>query len=112
MDHVLERKSTMHRFVSLAQAYRGWSKTQTAERLGREVAKVVPESGNPKLDLVVAIADALEWPVGDVAEALWRPGHGARQPGVRTPFHELDAQSRQAHRDGRSPRSSRDLLRT
>lgn len=101
MDQVLERKSTMHRFVSLAQAYRGWSKTQTAERLGREVAKVVPESGNPKLDLVVAIADALEWPVGDVAETLWRPGSGARAPGARTPFHELDAQSRQAHRDGR-----------
>lgn len=101
MDQVLERKSTMHRFVSLAQAYRGWSKTQTAERLGREVAKVVPESGNPKLDLVVAIADALEWPVGDVAEALWRPG--SRSPGqaARTPFRELDAQARQAHRDGR-----------
>lgn len=101
MDQVLERKSTMHRFVSLAQAYRGWSKTQTAERLGREVAKVVPESGNPKLDLVVAIADALEWPVGDVAEALWRPVSRSSGQAARTPFRELDAQARQAHRDGR-----------
>ena len=69
MDQVLERKSTMHRFVSLAQAYRGWSKTQTAERLGREVAKVVPESGNPKLDLVVA---------GTTEGVLMRPSASGR----------------------------------
>lgn len=101
MDAIHERKSAMHRFVSLAQAYRGWSKTQTAERLGREVAKVVPESGNPKLDLVVAIADALDWPVGDVAETLWRPTELSDASTPSAPFRELDAAARTAHREGR-----------
>ncbi len=101
MDMIHERKRAMHRFVSLAQAYRGWSKTQTAERLGREVAKVVPDSGNPKLDLVVAIAEALEWPVGEVAESVWRPGRRAIGSGNAAQFMLLDDEARTAHREGR-----------
>ena len=62
------RRDRLSQFVDLARIYRRWTKIQTAQALGREPSKVVPESGNPKLDLVVGLAEALDWDVGDVAE--------------------------------------------
>lgn len=57
--------------ISMAQNYLGCSKTQLALALNRDPAKVVPDSGNPKLDMVMGLSDVLDWPAGDVAEALW-----------------------------------------
>lgn len=65
------RRARIDRFAELARRYRGWSRTQLSERLGREVGKIVPDSGVPKLDLIASIANALEWPLGDLAEAMW-----------------------------------------
>lgn len=57
--------------VELACIARGWSRQALAAHLGRDVSRLVPEAGNPKLDYVMKLADALEWPVGDVAQAIW-----------------------------------------
>ncbi|MBX3354126.1 MAG: hypothetical protein KF724_00330 [Phycisphaeraceae bacterium] len=65
------RRDRLVHVIDLARLYRGWTRQEVAAALGREPAKMIPESGNPKLDLVVGIARLLEWPVGDVADCLW-----------------------------------------
>jgi hypothetical protein len=94
------RREILNRFIDLARVYRGWSKTQLAEALGRDPSKLIPDSGNPKLDLVVALANVLDWPVGDVAEAVWIDED---DPGLAAPgegFDALDRTARDAHRAG------------
>jgi len=69
---ILERRrDRLVHVLDLARMYRGWTKQEIAQALGREPSKVVPESGNPKLDLVVGLARLLEWSIGEVAECLW-----------------------------------------
>lgn len=98
MDAAIVRRERLSRFVDLARVYRGWSRQELASRLGRDASKVVPESGNPKLDLVVALADALDWTVGDVAECVWtEPG---RQESAAGNYGELDERALAAHRSG------------
>ena len=65
------QKSKLSCFVDLARVYRGWSRTELSRVLGRDPSKIIPESGNPKLDLLVGLAEALDWSVGDVAESVW-----------------------------------------
>lgn len=67
----LARKRRLEQLLELAGVYRGWTRKQLAAALDRDATKVVPESGNPKLDLVVALSELLDWPVGDVVGALW-----------------------------------------
>lgn len=69
-DSIIQRER-LCRFVDLARVYRGWSRTELSKVLGRDPSKIVPDSGNPKLDLIVGLADALDWSVGDVAECVW-----------------------------------------
>lgn len=92
------RKVRIDRLVELARMYRGLNRTQLSERLGRDPSKLVPESGNPKLDLVAGIADTLDWPLGDVAESIWE---GPPEPDAAgRSFAELDAAALAAHRAG------------
>jgi hypothetical protein len=84
--------------VDLARVYRGWSRQELASNLGRDLSKVVPDSGNPKLDLVVALAEALDWSVGDVAQCVWDEPMGLPPCGLD--FATLDAQAMEAHRAG------------
>jgi tetratricopeptide (TPR) repeat protein len=65
------RRRRLHNLVDLARTTRGWTRAQLAEALGRDPTKVYPESANPKADYLIALASALEWPVGDVIEAVW-----------------------------------------
>ena len=69
-------RDRLRRLVDLARVYRRWSRQQIAEALGREASKVVPESGNPKLDLVMALSEAMNWEPGHVAQCVWH-GHEA-----------------------------------
>jgi transcriptional regulator with XRE-family HTH domain/transposase len=102
MQAHVARRERLNRFVDLARAYRGWSRQELASRLGRDLSKIVPGSGNPKLDLVVALAEALEWDVGDVVQgvwdARWEDGTDAAMLGL--PYGELDARALAAHRSG------------
>jgi len=89
--------------IEMAQTYVGCSKTQLALTLNRDPAKVVPESGNPKLDMVFGLSDVLEWPAGDVAEALWCDPVADVDDEMPLPdksFSELNQESLRAHRDG------------
>lgn len=65
------RRARLQVLLNLARTLNGWSRPSLARRLGRDPTKLVPASGNPKLDLVVAIAAALGWEPGDVVFELW-----------------------------------------
>lgn len=67
-------------FVDLAGVYQGWSRQEVAEALGREASKLVPDSGNPKLDLLMALASAMDWDPGQVARCVWEGGLRPEQP--------------------------------
>ncbi|HMN97217.1 MAG TPA: hypothetical protein PKC43_12150 [Phycisphaerales bacterium] len=56
--------------IELAQHYRGWTQRETAAALGRNVHAIVPDSGNPKLDMVVSLSEILDWPIEMVVADL------------------------------------------
>ncbi len=79
---VLEcRRDRLVHVLDLARMYRGWTRQEVAAALGREPSKMIPDSGNPKLDLVMGIARLLEWPVGEVTACLWGDGGASQRPG-------------------------------
>ncbi|MFN9077244.1 MAG: hypothetical protein ACK5WD_03890 [bacterium] len=65
---------------ALARTYRNWSVKELANALGRQPGRLVPESGMPKIDLVVSLARALDWPIEAVVEHLVKPDAAARPP--------------------------------
>jgi len=67
-------RDRLRKLVDIVQVYRRWTRQQVAEALGRETSKLVPESGNPKLDLVMAISAAMDWDPGHVAQCVWKVG--------------------------------------
>lgn len=106
------RTERLHRLIDLARTTRGWSRAQLARHLHRDPTKVYPDSGNPKSDFVVALAKALDWPVGSVLETIWH-GSGSGAVSIVEPkpgrsetrsdkaFELLYAEAREAHDDGR-----------
>ena len=101
MIDMCNRRKRLERLVELAQVYRNWTRRELAEALGRASSKIVPASGNPKLDLIVELADVLDWSVGDVTESLWG-GAGEDIPPVDgdATFDEFDVLAGEAHRRG------------
>jgi len=113
------RAERLHRLIDLARTTRGWSRAELARQLRRDPTKVYPESGNPKSDFVVALARALDWPVGAVLETIWNGSsiNGAAAPPIgivefkskassgensaKKDFEFLYAEAREAHDDGR-----------
>ncbi len=106
------RTERLHRLIDLARTTRGWSRAELARHLRRDPTKVYPESGNPKSDFVVALAKALDWPVGAVLETIWNgdASNGSRiveaKPASRgtasdKAFELLYTEAREAHDDGR-----------
>ncbi|MHC5113268.1 MAG: hypothetical protein ACYTGP_02420 [Planctomycetota bacterium] len=103
MTGLEQRKHRLLELLELAQAAHGWSRRRLARALGRDASKLVPESGVPKLDLVVRLADVIGWSLRDVVDHLWGgelPGGRERGGDSRT-FATLNAEAREAHRRGR-----------
>lgn len=78
---------------ALARTYRNWSVKELAHALGRQPGRLVPESGMPKIDLVVSLARALDWPIEAVVEHLVKPDAPSRTHGIagdsRADFSDL-----------------------
>lgn len=94
MGDRMNRQERLYKLLDLARTYRGWSRKELARALGRDPAHVYPDTDNPKIDFLVALADALEWPLDAVVEYLWvglSPEAGREVPGGMT-FDELDRQ--------------------
>lgn len=68
------RRARLDGMIELARRYRGWTRNSLGERLGRDPGKLIPDSGVPRLDLVASLARMLDWPIGDLAEAIWIDG--------------------------------------
>ncbi len=101
MDAMELRRKRLHNLVDLARASRGWSKAQLARELGRDPTKIYPDSGNPKADFLMKLAEVLEWPVGDVMEIVWGAGEvKAAAPAATIAYEDLYAQARAAHQRG------------
>lgn len=95
------RKRRLEELLRLAQTYRAWNRKQLAKALGRDPSNLVPDSGTPKIDLVVRLAQALDWPVQDVIAELWdEDTNGATNGAVET-FDSLNEAAKLAHREGR-----------
>ncbi|MCP3906314.1 MAG: hypothetical protein GY715_22045 [Planctomycetes bacterium] len=103
MSGLEQRKHRLTELLELAQAAHGWSRRRLARALGRDASKLVPESGVPKLDLVVRLADVLGWPLRDIVDHLWRDEGTHRRDHSAEPmtFATLNAEAREAHRRGR-----------
>src|SRR5688500_15016854 len=89
----LARIENQKRLLDLAGIYKRFNRRELAAALGRDASNLLPANGNPKLDYVVRLAQVLDWPVGDVAEAIWGGGV-VRTPGPadegRETFEALD----------------------
>lgn len=122
MTEERRRQDRIARLIGLARSYRGWSAGRLDEALGRESRRAVPHSGNPKLDLVARLAEALEWDLGEVAEDLWDGDEAAganatstavgRDDGGRrgATFAELDLRAQCEHRAGASEEMRRTAI--
>lgn len=101
MGHDKSRRIKQERLLDLASAYKGLNRRQLAEALGRDQTRLFPPSGNPKLDYLVRLSHVLDWPVGDVAEAIWEddrePEHTIDPAAT---FEDLNTAARDAHRTG------------
>jgi len=94
------RRKRLGQLLSLAMAYRECSRKELARTLGRDPTKLVPGTGIPKLDLVVALAEVLDWPVDHVVTYLWNqsPDHDGEQAGDAPPLHHTAAGQRDVRR--------------
>jgi hypothetical protein len=79
--------------------YKGLNRKELGAALGRDPTKLFPPTGNPKLDYLVRLAELLDWPVGDVAQAIWMGERPAPQTSEET-FDGLNAAAREAHKNG------------
>lgn len=66
------RSSRLEEVLAFAAAYRGWTARQLATALDRDPSNLVPDSGVPKLDLMLRLAETLDWDVADLVELLAR----------------------------------------
>lgn len=101
MSNAEIRRERLEELLALAQAYQGCSRKHLARSLGRDASNLVPNSGIPKLDLVVGLADILDWPVDEVVNTLWTPDGVETVHTNGAGFDEMETASKDAHRDGR-----------
>lgn len=97
------RPERFQALLALARTMHRWTKAQLAEALGRDPSKLLAGTGNPKLDLVVSLAEALGWTLDEVVDFLDGGGESevearGSEPGGAT-FAELDAAAIAAMRD-------------
>jgi hypothetical protein len=100
MDSHSTRRQNLDHLIQLAGTYRGLSRKKLADCLGRDPTKLSPETGNPKLDFVVRLAEVLDWSVGDVARVIWEDPAPAGDEEPPADFEAANAAARAAHRAG------------
>ena len=97
----MPRKDRLEELLALAQTYRGWTLREVAESLGRDPHKLVPESGVPKLDLVIRLAEVLDWSVDQVARDLCDLSEIPTEAAPTGDFKSLDRAAFEAYEQGR-----------
>ena len=77
LDREALARERLEELQALARTYRNWSVKELAIALGRQPGRLIPDSGMPKIDVVVGLAKALDWPIEAVVDHLMKPN--ARQ---------------------------------
>ena len=70
-DQAEQKRRRIRLLFEMAKAYRGGGQEELARRLGRNHDRLIPETGNPKLDFLVGLSRALDWPVALVITFIW-----------------------------------------
>ncbi|MCP3902368.1 MAG: hypothetical protein GY715_01935 [Planctomycetes bacterium] len=100
IESAASRRGAQERLLQLAGMYRGLSRRELAQALGRDPSNLFPPNGNPKLDYLARLAGVLDWPLGDVAEAiLVAPEDGSPEADDET-FADIDTKAKAAHMAG------------
>jgi hypothetical protein len=63
-------RSRLRTLVEFAQLYRGWTGREAAAFLRRDVHNVILGSGVPKVDLILRLARALDWPATAILDEV------------------------------------------
>ncbi|MCH8806804.1 MAG: hypothetical protein IH986_12045 [Planctomycetes bacterium] len=100
MEGKTARKERLHELIDLACIHRGWSRAELARALKRDPTKLYPESGNPKMDFLIALADVIEWSIDDVAKFVSRGKSFAPEIAEGAEFESLDRAAKQTHQRG------------
>ncbi|MHC5024847.1 MAG: hypothetical protein ACYTGG_13240 [Planctomycetota bacterium] len=98
-----EQRERLGELINLAQTYRGCNRKELASVLGRDASNLIPDSGVPKIDLVIELANALDWPIESVIRAMCGNGNGRAvvESPLEGSFEQLDEASMAAHAEGR-----------
>lgn len=94
------RRRNQEHLLGLAQVYKGFDRRQLADALRRDPTKLFPPTGNPKLDYLMSLSEVLDWPVGEVAEAIWGDDVGEGDLPAGLAYEELSLAARDAHKAG------------
>ena len=86
-----EQRERLGELINLAQTYRGCNRKELASVLGRDASNLIPDSGVPKVDLVIELANALDWPIEAVIRAMCGENRVADPESVVGTYDELDA---------------------
>jgi hypothetical protein len=100
MNLTTMRKQNLDHLIELAGTYKGLSRKKLAEFLGRDPTKISSETGNPKLDYLVRLAEVLDWSVGDIARIIWEDPVPRSEGTPPADFEGANAAARAAHRAG------------
>jgi len=95
-----DRKLNQEHLLYLASLYKGLNRKELGAALGRDPTKLFPPTGNPKLDYLVKLSELLDWPIGDVAMAIWNAERTNSEPGLGETFEALNDSARESHRKG------------
>lgn len=98
-------RERLEELQALARTYRNWSVKELALALGRQPGRLVPESGMPKIDLVVGLAKALDWPVEAVVDHLMKPAGDVRRAPIA---HDVAADYARLYDESLQKRLERD----
>lgn len=102
-DKPTPKRERLEELLALAQTYRNWTLRELADALGRDPHKLVPESGVPKLDLVMRLAEVLDWSIDDVSKDLCAIDAPVEPGMAKGDFKELDRAAFEAYEQNRFP---------
>lgn len=94
------RRERLCTLVELARVYRGFSRNELARALGRDATRLVPETANPKLDLLVGLSNALDWSIDDVVSYLNAPVDSSEEDSAVFDFDAVNEEAKAAHHAG------------
>ena len=105
------RRDRLHQLFELARSYRNLTLSELAARMDRSPSNILRQGDNPKLDLIIGLANCLDWTIDEVTRFIWSGKSTAKIDHQGTPassgpiaslsFANLENRARQAREEGR-----------